>query len=131
MRQETPAYDPLLTPTRFMGATVSRKSLFRILRRLENRGKGILPSVKRALEGGRRDLLVQAAVDLIDQRLQPALEGSRERGVRVFSHLEEVMRGNGDPMLRMEPDFADHAVFPVIGSDATNAASVSCSGCLA
>ena len=97
--------------TRFMGATISRRSLFRILRRLENRGRGVLPAVRRAVETGRRDLLAQAAVDLIERRLLPALEASRERGVRVFAHLEEVMRGNGDPMLRMEADFANHAVW--------------------
>ena len=97
--------------TRFMGATISRKSLFRVLRRVENRGKGALPSLRRALESRRGDLLVNAAVELIEERLQPALEGSRERAVRVFALLEDAMRANGDPMLRMEAGFASHPVW--------------------
>jgi ATP-dependent DNA helicase DinG len=97
--------------TRHMGATVSRRTLYRVLRRLENRGKGVLPTLRRALEAGRRDLLAQAAVDLIEERLGPALEEARERAGRVFGHLEGVVRSTQDTMLRLEPDFAEHPVW--------------------
>jgi ATP-dependent DNA helicase DinG len=97
--------------TRHMGATTSRRALFRLLRRLENRGKGILPSLRRALETGRRDLLGQAAMDLIDERLIPSLEGARERAGAVFDHLEEVLRRQSDSMLRLEPEFSLHPVW--------------------
>ena len=46
--------------TRHLGASVSRRTLFRVLRRLENRGKGVLPALRRALESGRQDLLAPA-----------------------------------------------------------------------
>jgi ATP-dependent DNA helicase DinG len=97
--------------TRHMGATVSRRTLFRLLRRLENRGKGVLPSLRRALESGRHDLLAQAGLDLIEERLVPAVEEARERAGRVFTHLEEVLTGHSDGMLRMEADFAQHPVW--------------------
>jgi ATP-dependent DNA helicase DinG len=94
--------------TRHMGATVSRKTLFRLLRRLENRGKGVLPMVRRRLEAGRRDLLGQGALDLIAERIVPAVDEARERAGRVFTHLEEILRGHSDGMLRMEADFDQH-----------------------
>ncbi|HET8654340.1 MAG TPA: helicase C-terminal domain-containing protein [Longimicrobiaceae bacterium] len=97
--------------TRHMGATISRKTLFRVLRRLENRGKGVLPTLRKAIESGRRDLLAQAAVDLIEEKLQPALDGARERAVAVFALLEDVLRQQGDGMLRMEPSFAADPVW--------------------
>jgi ATP-dependent DNA helicase DinG len=37
--------------TQHLGATTSRRALFRVLRRLENRGKGVLPTLQRALQG--------------------------------------------------------------------------------
>ncbi|HET7321975.1 MAG TPA: helicase C-terminal domain-containing protein, partial [Longimicrobiaceae bacterium] len=104
--------------TRHLGATVSRKTLFRLLRRLENRGKGVLPTLRRALESGRRDLLAQSAVDLMEERLQPALDGARERALSVFAHLEELLRRQSDGMLRMQPDFAQDPVWEMgLGED--------------
>ncbi len=97
--------------TRHLGATTSRRAFYRALRRLENRGKGILPALRRALEAGRRDLLGQAAVDLIEERLMPALDGARERGGSVFGHLEELLRRRRDSMLRLEPEFAKDPVW--------------------
>lgn len=97
--------------TQHLGATVSRRYLFRVLRRLEHRGKGVLPSLLKALEKGRRDLLGQAALDLITERLYPALEGARERAGTLFTHLEDVLRTAGDSVLRLEPSFAEDPVW--------------------
>jgi ATP-dependent DNA helicase DinG len=97
--------------TRHMGATVSRKTLFRLLRRLENRGKGVLPTVRRGLDSGRRDLLAQGALDLIDERLVPAVQQARDRAGTVFTLLEEIVRERPDGMLRMAAGFEQHAVW--------------------
>ncbi len=97
--------------TRHMGATVSRKTLFRLLRRLENRGKGVLPTVRRGLETGRRDLLAQGALDLIDERLVPAVQEARDRAGTVFTLLEEIVREKPDGMLRMTVGFDQHPVW--------------------
>ena len=107
--------------TRHLGATVSRRGLFRVLRRLENRGKGVLPSLHSALEAGRGDLLAQAALDLLADRLIPALEGARERAGRVFGLLEELLRGQRtrcsawrrtSPPTRWEPGVGGGALRP-------------------
>jgi ATP-dependent DNA helicase DinG len=97
--------------TRHMGATISRRTLFRLLRRLENRGKGVLPTVIRKLASGRRDLLLQGALDLVTERLIPAVEEARLRAGNVFTHLEDLLRSRTDSMLRLEADFGDHPVW--------------------
>jgi ATP-dependent DNA helicase DinG len=96
--------------TSHLGATVSRRGLFRTLRRIEHRGKGLLPAFKTALVGCGDDLLGQSALDLIDERLLPSLEGARERAGTVFSFLEDVCAA-GDPVLRLTDEFARHPVW--------------------
>jgi ATP-dependent DNA helicase DinG len=93
--------------TQHLGATVSRRGLFRVLRRLEHRGKGVLPSVLKTLRDGRRDLLGQAAMDIVEKRLLPDLEGGRERAGATFGFLEELL-AQGGSMLRLERDFLTH-----------------------
>jgi ATP-dependent DNA helicase DinG len=97
--------------TRHMGAAVSRRSLYRALSRLENRGRGVLPSVERGLQQVRSDLLVAASLELIAERLRPDLQAARDRAERVFGQLEHTMRGIDDPILRIERTFADHPVW--------------------
>jgi hypothetical protein len=71
--------------TQHLGATTSRRALFRVLRRLENRGKGVLPTLQRALQGSSRDLLAQGALDLIEERADPRHPGRpRPRRERLW-----------------------------------------------
>lgn len=98
--------------TSHLGATVSRRGLFRTLRRIEHRGKGLLPAFKTALAHCGDDLLGQSAMDLIDERLLPAVEGSRERAGTVFSFLEDVFAA-GEPVLRLTDEFQRHPVWPL------------------
>lgn len=104
--------------TGHLGASVSRRGLFRALRRLEHRGKGILPALSAALGAGFRDLLGQAALDIISGRLLPELEGARERAGTVFGFLDDVILAAGSPMLRLEPEFASHPVWTLGLGDA-------------
>lgn len=97
--------------TRHLGATISRRALFRILRRLENRGKGVLPAMVRALEASRRDLIAQSALDLIEERLLPELQGARERAGTVFGFLEDRLRDAGESMVRLDAEFQRHPVW--------------------
>jgi ATP-dependent DNA helicase DinG len=99
------------TATRHMGATVSRRAFNRLLRRLEHRGKGVLPALEKALSARSGDLLVQSCLDQIRDRLRPELEGAWKRGGEVFNHLEELVRGEGGGMLRLRDDFARHPVW--------------------
>jgi ATP-dependent DNA helicase DinG len=99
------------TATRHLGATVSRRGLYRVLRRLENRGKGLLPAVLRVVEQTRRDLLLQPVIEVIAEKLRPALEAAREAAGDVFGMLEEVLRDSRESMIRLDGDFGRHVVW--------------------
>lgn len=110
--------------TQHLGATVSRRGLFRVLRRLEHRGRGVLPTVVRAVEAARPDLLGRSALDLVRDRLLPAVDGAREHGGAVFNLLEGVLRGAGEQMLRLDDDFAADAVWEAGLAESLEAALV-------
>ena len=97
--------------TQHLGASVSRRGLFRVLRRLEHRGKGLFPATANALARGRRDLLGQAAIDLIDEQLIPALEQARERAGAVFALLDQLIVDAREVTVRLDADFAKHPVW--------------------
>jgi ATP-dependent DNA helicase DinG len=107
--------------TRHLGATVSRRGLFRILRRLENRGKGVLPAIVVALQSSRRDLLRQSTLDLVEERLLPELTGARERAGTVFGFLEELLQGAGESMVRLDDGFSQHPVWTLGLTDSLDA----------
>jgi ATP-dependent DNA helicase DinG len=101
--------------TSHLGSTVSRRGIFRTLRRLETRGKGVLPSFRNAIAAVKNDLNAQGALDIIDETLLPALEGARERAAAVFSFLSDVFAGS-DPVVRLEDNFDAHPIW-VLGLD--------------
>ena len=101
--------------TSHLGSSVSRRGIFRTLRRLETRGKGVLPSFRNAIAGIKSDLNAQGALDIIDETLLPALEGARERAAAVFSFLSDVFAGS-DPVVRLEDNFDAHPIW-VLGLD--------------
>src|SRR5690606_6082354 len=99
------------TATRHLGSSLSRRAFFRLLRRIEQRGKGVLPALERALSSRSGDLLVRSCLDLIQQRLRPELEGAWKRGASVFRHLEGLARAEPGGTLRLRDGFAEHAVW--------------------
>ncbi|HEX2076211.1 MAG TPA: helicase C-terminal domain-containing protein [Longimicrobium sp.] len=101
--------------TSHLGSTVSRRGIFRTLRRLEMRGKGLLPSFALSVAAVKKDLVAQSAIDVIDQKVMPALEGARERAAAVFSFLSDVFAGS-DPVVRLEDNFDAHPIW-VLGLD--------------
>ncbi|HEX5725031.1 MAG TPA: helicase C-terminal domain-containing protein [Longimicrobiaceae bacterium] len=103
--------------TSHLGYTVSRRGLFRTLRRLENRGKGLIPTLAIVLRAVRDDLLVRSALDLVDQKVLPALEGARERAASVFSFLNDVFT-RSDSEVRLDEAFSAHPVWPLGLDDA-------------
>jgi ATP-dependent DNA helicase DinG len=106
--------------TSHLGTTVSRRGIFRTLRRLETRGKGLLPSLGNALTGHPHNLTAASALDIIDQTLLPSLEGARERTAAVFSFLYDVFAGS-EPVVRLEDNFDAHPVWVLGLDDALNA----------
>ncbi|HEX8695984.1 MAG TPA: helicase C-terminal domain-containing protein [Longimicrobium sp.] len=103
--------------TSHLGARVSRRGLFRTLRRLENRGKGLIPTFAGALRAVRNDLIARSALDVIDERILPALDRSRERAGSVFSFLNDVF-SEREETIRLEDSFSAHPVWPLGLDDA-------------
>lgn len=93
-----------------LGSTVTRRTLHRLLNRLERRGKGLLHALMQQLSS-RRDLLSTASLDLVQARLAPAVQGAREKGGLVFDLLQTVVDAGGDPVMRLGPDFDTHPVW--------------------
>jgi ATP-dependent DNA helicase DinG len=103
--------------TSHLGARVSRRGLFRTLRRMEHRGKGLFPAFGTALRAVRNDLIARSALDLVEHRIYPALDGARERAASVFSFLNDLFTG-GEETIRLEDSFASHPVWPLGLDDA-------------
>lgn len=89
--------------TRHLGATVSRRGLYRFLRRLEHRGRGVLPALANVLIGGRWDLISQGATDLLAEQIFPSLDGAREAAGRLFDQLQSLLLEHNESMLRVTP----------------------------
>jgi len=90
-----------------LGLTVTRRGLQRLFSRLERRGRGLLPALASRL-ASMRNLLSTASLDLVEERLAPAVRGAREKSTLLFDLLDQVLDASGGPVLRLTDDFASH-----------------------
>jgi ATP-dependent DNA helicase DinG len=74
--------------TTHLGVQVTRRGLFRLLSRLERRGKGVLRAT--GDEAGASDVADQLR-DRIEDRVRPALDDARECAVRFTESLEDLL----------------------------------------
>ncbi|MFC1660882.1 helicase C-terminal domain-containing protein, partial [Gemmatimonadota bacterium] len=82
--------------TSHLGVGVTRRGLFRLLARLERRGRGVLADVMSHLEGNPALGSAPELLDRIRDRVRPALEEARSRVEPLLSLLEEAFAGEGD-----------------------------------
>jgi ATP-dependent DNA helicase DinG len=80
-------------------------------------GEGAAPGLSRRAWGGEERPARPAALDTIEERLLPSLEGARERAAAVFSFLNDVFN-SGEPLARLDDHFAAHPVWPLGLDDA-------------
>jgi ATP-dependent DNA helicase DinG len=93
-----------------LGSTISRRSLDRLLARLERRGKGLLPTLAAQL-ASRKDLLSVASLDLVHARLFAVTSAARDKAGLVFDLLDNVLIDSPGPMLRLGVEFENHPVW--------------------
>lgn len=93
-----------------LGTSVTRRSLLRLLRRLDWRGKGLLNALVQRLSV-HKDLLSTASLDLVHARLAPSVHAARETGTLVFDLLDTLLEESGEPVLRLTDAFAGHPVW--------------------
>ena len=93
-----------------LGVSVTRRGLQRLFSRLERRGRGLLPALIAKLSSA-RDLMSVASVDLVEERLAPAVRGAREKSTLLFDLLDTLLDESGVQVLRLTDGFAAHRVW--------------------
>jgi ATP-dependent DNA helicase DinG len=93
-----------------LGITVTRHGLQRLFGRMERRGRGLLPALVTRLNST-RDLLSTASVDLVEERLGPAVRAAREKSTLLFDLLDTLLDQSGVQTLRLGDDFASHHIW--------------------
>lgn len=93
-----------------LGVTTTRRALQRLFGRLDRRGRGLVATLIERLSSS-RDLLSTASLDIVSQRIVPAVRASREKSDLVFDLLLAVLQEAGTPVLRLGDDFNDHRVW--------------------
>ena len=93
-----------------LGVTTSRRTLQRLFNRLDRRGRGLVTTLVERLSAS-RDLLGTASLDVVTQRIVPAVRASREKSDLVFDLLLAVLQSDAAPVMRMNDDFAQHPVW--------------------
>jgi ATP-dependent DNA helicase DinG len=93
--------------TSHLGAMISRRALFRMLARLDRRGRGILTAVEERLKAGRDDLLQQDALRDISHTIRPLVDRTRECGGDLFQRLDELMASREEAVLRLDAALRD------------------------
>ncbi len=93
-----------------LGIQVTSRGVRRLLSRFERNGRGLAPTLASEL-AARGDLLSRASLDLLRDRLLPALADARRASdamlVRLYARLDDVPAGQ----LRLGDDFADDFVW--------------------
>ncbi len=92
-----------------LGAQVTSRGVRRVLARLERNGKGLLPSLRFEL-ARQHDLLSRASLDLVLQRLLPALADARRFSEAVFRRLHVLLEAIRGP-LRLDAEFGKAAIW--------------------
>ena len=87
-----------------LGAAVSTRGVRRLLGRFERNGKGLLPTLAHELRS-QMDLLSRASLDLLTQRLLPALADARRGSEAMFLRMHALLERSGSPY-RLDADFA-------------------------
>ncbi|HEX5388014.1 MAG TPA: helicase C-terminal domain-containing protein [Gemmatimonadales bacterium] len=88
-----------------LGVHVSGRSLRRLLGRIERNGRGLAPTLAHELMA-RNDLLSRASLDLLQQRLLPALQQARQATDALLLRLHEHLADFPSPQVRLGEDFA-------------------------
>lgn len=100
-----------------LGASATRRGMVRLLSRLARTagsrrgGRGLLASLDERLRARPNDMFSKASIDLLHDRVMPAVESARLKGTVVFDLLDVVIREHGQPVVRITDEFATHPVW--------------------
>jgi ATP-dependent DNA helicase DinG len=95
--------------TSHLGVRVTRRGVYRLLGRLERRGKGVLPYLELKLSLQDADLLKQDALNVVSGSLRPDAQRARELTTELFARFDELLDATPDGVLRLAEGFAAEA----------------------
>lgn len=93
-----------------LGVQVSSRGVRRLLARFERNGKGLAPTLSYELSRS-EDLLSRASLDLLQQRLLPALRDARRDSDAIFERLHQRLEGVPGGVLRIGDDFPQDSLW--------------------
>ncbi|MFN2564795.1 MAG: helicase C-terminal domain-containing protein [Gemmatimonadaceae bacterium] len=93
-----------------LGSVATRRSVQRLLNRLDRKGKGLLNALAARLAAS-DDLLSAASLELVIGRLGPAVNAARDKSGVLFDLLDTFLTEAGQPVVRLTDDFAGHPIW--------------------
>lgn len=88
-----------------LGIQVTSRSVRRLLSRFERNGRGLAPTLSYELQS-RSDLLSRASLDILQQRLLPAITDARRASDALFTRLYQRLENVPGGQQRLDDDFA-------------------------
>ena len=94
-----------------LGVQVSSRSVRRLMGRFERNGRGLAPTLAHEL-AARADLMSRASLDLLRERLLPAVADARRSTEQLFLRLHALLEGAPGSQLRLDETFGGHEIWP-------------------
>ena len=94
-----------------LGAQATSRGVERLLSRLERGGRGVLPALRAALASDADELLREAATEVLEARVAPALADARRAAESLFRMLDAFLGGKADNVVRLTDAFADDPIW--------------------
>ena len=99
-----------------LGESATRRGLQRLMSRLarpvggRRSGRGLLAALDQRLRA-RNDMFSQASLEMLELKINPAVDAARSKGAVVFDLLEEFLHRTGQPVVRLTEDFDSDPVW--------------------
>ncbi len=100
-----------------LGASATRRGLQRMLSRLARTqssrrgGRGLLAALEERLRINRDEMFNAASLDMLQDRVLPAVDAARDKGGVVFDLLDAFLKESGQPVVRLTDDFESHPIW--------------------
>ncbi len=93
-----------------LGVQVSSRSVRRLMGRFERNGRGLAPTLAHEL-AARADLMSRASLDLLRERLLPAVADARRSTEHLFLRLHALLEGVVGSQMRLDDSFTTHDIW--------------------
>ncbi len=100
-----------------LGASATRRGLQRMLSRLARTqssrkgGRGLLAALEERLRINRDEMFNAASLDMLHERVLPAVDAARDKGGIVFDLLDTFLKQSGQPVVRLTDEFESHPIW--------------------